>query len=60
MISDLCPPLLQTMDEIDVAIKTCKADASSEDKDKFLEEACKLHLDLYITTHKDKCMYVCV
>lgn len=27
------------MDEIDVAIKTCKPDASHEDKVKFLEEA---------------------
>ena len=27
------------MDEIDVAIKTCKPDASNEDKVKFLEEA---------------------
>ena len=33
------PPSLQTMDEIDVAIKTCKPDASAEDKAKFLEEA---------------------
>ena len=30
------------MDETEVAIKTCKADASAEDKDKFLEEACML------------------
>lgn len=31
----------QTADEIDVAIKTCKQDASTEDKVKFLEEACE-------------------
>lgn len=34
----------QTMDEIDVAIKTCKPDASNEDKVKFLEEACEFSL----------------
>lgn len=38
---------MQTMDEIDVAIKTCKEDASSEDKDKFLEEACEFMLYLW-------------
>ena len=33
--------LLQSIDEIDVAIKTCKPDASNEDRVKFLEEACE-------------------
>lgn len=42
----LHPPWsLQTMDEIEVAIKTCKPDAPNEDKSKFLQEACKFSLD---------------